>query len=235
MGWRSNLEAPTQYRIKICQSPQWKQHNCCRIGISVGNLAFEEEKLQALLSWAHGRFSQCLLYVADTLQRHNYVWKLGMSEEEAYQQALESGHQWLSRNQNTLEQYFCLPNISYWDKWRTSESFQSLHEQVTAICKCNSLIEAALDTDIANFLSRRSLNPLTKELAYQKCRDFLIEEVVVHTLMAREIRAAKLYPAKQLEILKVFRERITEDIPSGLDNEGYINFKFLRTKTNKDY
>jgi len=229
------LEISTQYRIKICQSPQWKQHNCCRIGISVGNLAFEEDKLQTLLSWAHGRFSQCLLYIADTLQRHNYVWKFGMSEEEAYQQALESGRQWLSRNKNTLEQYFSSQNISYWDRWRISESFQSLHKQVTAICQHNSLIESALDTDIANFLSRRSINSLSKELAYQKCRDFLIEEVVVHTLMARETRAAKLYPAKQLEILKVFRERLIENAPVGLENEDYINFKFLRAKINKSY
>ncbi|NEP14077.1 MAG: hypothetical protein F6K14_28510 [Symploca sp. SIO2C1] len=63
-----------------------------------------------------------------------------------------------------------------------------------------------------------------------QCRDFLIEEVVVHTLMAREIRAAKLYPAKQLEILKVFRKRLIEDVPVGLDNEDYIRFTFLRAK-----
>jgi len=110
-----------------------------------------------------------------------------------------------------------------------------LHKQVTAICQHSSLIESALDTDIANFLSRRSINSLSQELAYQKCRDFLIEEVVVHTLMARETRAAKLYPAKQLEILKVFRERLIENAPVGLENEDYINFKFLRAKINKSY
>lgn len=225
------MDEPINYRIKICQSPEWKQHDCCRIGISVGNLAFEGDKLQALLSWTHSRFNQRLLYVADTLQRHNDVWKLGMSEAEAFQKALDRGVQWLSRNQNILEQYFSLPNISYWENWRTSESFQSLHEKVTLISQGNSLIEAALHRDIENFLARHSLTPLrSKALAYQKCRDFLIEEVVVHTLMARERRAAKLYPAKQLETLKLFRKRLIEDIPVGLDNEDYIRFTFLRTK-----
>lgn len=163
------MEALTQYRIKICQSPQWKQHDCCRIGISVGNLAFEGDKLQALLTWTHSRFSQCLLYIADLLQRHNYVWQFGMSEKEAYQKALERGHQWLSRNKKILEKYLVLPEIRHWDHWRNSESFQSLHEQVIRISQGSSLIEDALQTDIENFLSRRSLNHQIKELAYQKC------------------------------------------------------------------
>ncbi|MDJ1182508.1 tRNA-dependent cyclodipeptide synthase [Roseofilum casamattae] len=219
------------YRIRICQSPQWKQHDCCRIGISVGNLSFEGNKLQALLSWTHSRFDRCLLYVADTLQRHNYVWQLEMSEQEAFQKALESGDRWLSRNQSILEQYFTLQNISYWENWRNSESFQSLHEQVTRISQGNAAIEAALHRDTENFLRRHNLtHPSSKALAYQKCRDFLIEEVVVHTLMARERRAAKLYPAKQLETLKVFRKRSIEDVPVGLDNEDYIRFTFLRAK-----
>lgn len=53
--------------------------------------------------------------------------------------------------------------------------------------------------------------------------------------MAQERRAAKLYPAKQLETLKVFRERLIEAIPAGLDNEDYIRFTFVRANTPKNF
>ena len=58
----------------------------CLLGVSVGQAYHEGEKFSAAIDLLNQTFSQCLILVCDSLQRHTLMLEhRAMSEEEAYQ------------------------------------------------------------------------------------------------------------------------------------------------------
>lgn len=222
----------TKYKVNIKGNPLWKDYDVCRIGISVGKNLFEGEKFLSCLSWVeqkylNGYFNSCIIQIADTLQRHNLIWREDVEPERARNLASEQGIQWYRRYQNIIEKLEIPCEILYWDFWLNHPDYQNLKSQFDDLYEDNLEFKDAVDTDVEAFVSRQHTD-IAIDFIRQYSREFLLEELACHTLMARSKRAAKLYPSVQLNCLRVVRNGLIDNAPQGLENEYYVRFFYSR-------
>lgn len=104
-----------QVRISNIESKANLQRAVCLLPISVGEPYHEKETLEETLKLIRGAgFAKCIIVVADTLQRHNFLidsiadstFSQSEAEARARTTAKEFGDEWLKRNQSCIDRYF---------------------------------------------------------------------------------------------------------------------------------
>lgn len=194
------------------------------MGVSLDSTNHRGEGLSAMVDWvnAHGQFDQVLIGLSDTLNRHNYARDRGLSLRDAYDLASRNGDNWLKMNRATLSRLnmpFDIKRWSYWQKEHTQiinenrSQFLNAYENDPAFC-------ASLDADIAAFLKRKSPAPDAKTIA--SCRNYLIEELAVYSVILAAYPATVIYPGKQLNCFAYLRDRQPDNLPKAIGQTGFI-------------
>ena len=219
----ANCSYPPQtgaYAVKVKNGAGWRDFDVARFQISVGQPYHEGEKLRSTLDWADHRFNSLVVCVNDTLQRFNYMFEDGMSEDEAFNHSLKLGYQWIERNRPLLES---LENVSCyrWEDWRKHQSYQASYDQVLSLYANNKEFREAIDQNVMDFWNRRqSRGGLSDHYRFDRfhihSRDYLLEETAAFSLMFEEQEAADIYPGTLLLPCTVFKGRNIEGAPLGL-------------------
>lgn len=194
------------------------------MGISLDSINHTGEALTAMVDWinAHGKFDQLLVGLSDTLNRHNYARDKGLSLRQAYDLAARKGDEWLASNSPILDGLKTPFEIKRWASWQETHA-ETLKENRRLFLNAyenDPAFRASLDSDIAAFLNRKSSAPDSKAIA--SCRDYLIEELAVYSVILAEYPATVVYPGKQLNCFAYLRDYQPENLPKAIGQTGFI-------------
>ena len=197
----------TEYRIRIQNSPGWKDFDTCMVSISMGHAYHEGDKLDALLLWAIQNHKTRVLNISDILHRHNIICA-GITETEASQQAYAMGNEWMRRNGDILKRR--LPHFQHihrWGEWLNHPDFEATRKGMLRYYQECPAFKNVVDADIERFSNRKEKQNEISDRDEVRARSFsyLIEELAAYVLIGRQYSANRIYPAKPLETFKYFR------------------------------
>ncbi len=212
------------YKIKISNSPGWQRFKATTLGISVLSPNWQEENFEAILNFAARNFQTIRLDVTDALYRHNHMAE-GRRPEEALALANADGALWLANHQDIIDECPIKPQIVRWAEWYSHPDFQDVLTGFHRAHEIDDGFREVVDRDARKFYQRKSIDPSLLELEHAK--NYLIEEVAVMTLQARELPSLKLYPGSELLCLKAVRNGKVPSAPKGLEREQFARVKFM--------
>jgi hypothetical protein len=207
------------------------------IGVSVGSLAFENDKFKQILRMASAAKS-VHIEVCDVLQRHTIkILHPSIDKDMLKFLAETNGKQWCDRNlpnaREILEEKLQSP-VGRWQTWLNHPEYQNKCAQVTGLCDTHKDWQKALKDSIQT-VKERMLKQMTDEpdkgndlrtffniapndpieanqsaiqLIEQQCRLYLIEETaIVMGLWGTKGYNSIIYPAKITPILRIAHEQ----------------------------
>ena len=211
------------YRVVVRNSPNWRNHKAATLGVSVPSLNWQGNKFESILQFAAEHCDLIRIDVTDALYRHHYLAE-GLNASDAMARANAMGALWLTQHQDTISKCVKQVQIIRWAEWynhsdyaETLAGFEQAYDQ-------NEILRAAVMQDVMEFHRRKNTVPTTAEV--KAGRDYLIEELAVITLQARELPSLKIYPGDELACFRFVRQGPREGIPSGLGNEQFAKIKF---------
>lgn len=184
------------YRIKPRDNFRKYGTQKCLIGISVGQEYHEGDKLQSMIDWAKERYDNVEILLADTLQKHNFIFLDGINEDMALEKSLKNGDEWIKRNNRALGNL----KINRWDELYKEARNEGLIVSVHDTYKKNDEFADEIDNTIRKFFERNSLNrkdlynKKSFELFYETSKDYLLEETAVDSYINLFIKAPVIYP-----------------------------------------
>lgn len=218
------------YTIKATGG-DWQSYDTVRLEISVGYPYHEGDKLKSTLEWASTRFEKTVVLVNDTLQRYNFMFEDGLSEEDAFARAQHEGTKWIARYSKELATTGA--DIYRWEDWRHHPDYRHDSRLARRIYHSNKLFNQALNSAIEETWQRRvgihpAYRPSRKAEFFTLSRKYLIEETGVFSLIFRTIPGISAYPGSFHEMWAMFLNSNDPDIPPGLRDAHYIRLKFRK-------
>lgn len=183
--------------------------------VSVGKENFEEDALEAAVNMINQEFKGCCIAVADTLQRFNIATETDMTADEAYNESLKRGDDWLSRYKDFFDEAFDIPyEILRWDTLITHPKFQEKESHFTSVFERESLFLTAMNESIEEYgkrvEKRLDQNQIAEGMENHKknCHSYLQEECIAISLLPEAIKligadtpATIVYPGRPTAIL----------------------------------
>jgi hypothetical protein len=219
--------------------------------VSVGKENFEGESINAAVNMINDEFKECVIVIADTLQRYNIATEKEISLQQAYDESLVKGDEWLARHESCFKNNFKIPyKIIRWDSFITDPDFQEREKNFLSIIETNSILAQAMDKsteEYGNRLQNRfDENHYNQIVARHKqnCFSYLKEECVAITLFPKKIGfvdkiapSTIVYPGKSTAILTENREIfIKEQFDDMLKQYGdFLNWLPYRFNKVKDF
>lgn len=195
------------------------KHSQCALTISVGQKAHEEEMLAATVELVNTRFSSCIIFLDDTLQRHTMALNTNKSAEDFYEMSFKEGDLWLQRNKKYYSKLTILKDIIRWNTWLNHPSFNKEKEKVTLLIKEDPFYRSIFQETVNKFLSRYCSRLHTQlylnlEKARQHCLDYLIEECAALCLRLESTCHFEIYPSRRnLAMAETYKRFILPKYP----------------------
>jgi tRNA-dependent cyclodipeptide synthase len=211
------------YKIIIRNSPGWRTFEACTLGVSVTSPNWQDEHFASILGFAAEHFKTIRIDVTDLLYRHNFMAE-GLPPDEAKARAEALGALWLARHQAIIDACPVNPDVIRWGRWYDHAEFRETLEGFNRAYDASPVLRQTIESDVAGFFRRQGREPTPN--ARQHSRDYLIEELAVITLQARELSSLKLYPGEELQCLSVVRRGTIAEAPRGLEHEQFAKVRF---------
>ncbi len=148
--------------------------------VSVGQAYHEKGKFLATIELVNKYpFSRCDIVMADTLQRHNHIGRLG--EEKALSYSLKAGDAWLLRSAYALSKHRLPHSIIRWDEFLQHQDYSEFKKQIDKAFNENEEYKNAIYTNVHTYTDRLKLiNPFTdSDELFGHGLNYLIEECPV--------------------------------------------------------
>jgi tRNA-dependent cyclodipeptide synthase len=213
----------SKYKIIIRNSPGWRSFDACTLGVSVTSPNWQHDHFASILDFAAEHFKSIRIDVTDLLYRHNFMAE-GLPPALATARAGELGADWLERHRMLIEACPMKPDVIRWGQWYENPDYASLLDSFQTAYADSQIFQDAVEADVDGFFRRQGREPTPAER--QHSRDYLIEEVAVLSLQARDRRSIKLYPGDELACLNVVRRGLVEGAPRGLEHEQFAKVRF---------
>ncbi len=211
------------HRIIVRKSPGWQAFDACTLGVSIMNPNWQGEYFGSILDFAAANFRTIRIDVTDALYRHNFMAQ-GLSRSDAEASAAELGASWISRHNSIIGASPVTPDVIRWAHWYGHPDYQNVFDDFQAAAATCRVFRDAIDKDVDAFFRRQGRDPTVTERQYS--RDFLVEEVAVITLQAREQPGLRIYPGNELLCLNVVRGGLVPAAPRGLEREQFAKVSF---------
>lgn len=220
------------YKIVVNKSQGWNTHglDACSLDISMGNPNLTGQKFLALALWANERFQKCIVNLGDTLNRHNLP-EYASSPFLATQLARKMGDEWLKQNDYALKCFTVPFAVERWDHWLGHPEFAHIHETLKGHYQKDVFFRSAIDSDILTFMRRNQTTPHRTHIREDQCRSYLLEELAVYILKARENRLAQIYPASPLDSIRYLASSRTPEALRGYERTVYIRVDFKKRRS----
>ena len=183
--------------------------------VSVGKENFEGEKLKAAIKMINQEFQGCCIAIADTLQRYNIATEKQISAQEAYDESLAKGDQWLEKYESYFANTLNIPyEIIRWDSLISIPDFARKEKKFSDTIESNSELRQAMESSIGEYgerLQKRLGEEQFKQILLQHekhCFSYLQEECIAISFLPQQIKLADkytpstiIYPGKSTAIL----------------------------------
>jgi hypothetical protein len=197
--------------------------------ISVGKDYHEGNKLSATIDKINATgFGECVIAVADTLQRHNYADGCANSN---YQRSLDRGDTWLKQNEPTLSKLSMQREIVRWDELLRRVDYSQYYHMITNEYYSNHEYRNAINDTIGVFAERNGLVPGTHEheAAFYRSLFYILEECpIIMPMWARDGIDFILYPKQMTAAMSKTRELFVQN--DGDERANWLAIK-LRKKS----
>jgi tRNA-dependent cyclodipeptide synthase len=211
------------YKVIVRNSPGWRDFPACTLGVSVNSPNWQDEKFASILEFAAANFETIRIDVTDALYRHNFMAE-GVPNEQALHRANALGALWLARHQDLLTDHAEKIQIVRWAEWYSRPEFQSTLAAFHRAYDINPDLRQAVQEDVHEFFRRQGRLPSLAQQEHSK--NYLIEEMAVNCLQARELSSVKIYPGDELQCLKLVRSGAIKEAPRGMEHEQFAKIKF---------
>lgn len=200
--------------------------NCC-LGVSVGQMYHEGEKLEASLNLINANFAQCTIVVCDTLQRHTLLDD-SLSAEEKYAVAKEKGGAWLERNYQRIAKLTIPYQIKRWDNWLQQPRYYIDLALVKAALQHEPKIKHGFAKTVDIFVNRLLKRDANIDVmqARENSMNYLLEEATIAMLMWQQ--EAFNYIAYPGEISSAFASIYDKYVNPEDQLVQWLNIKFKR-------
>lgn len=223
----------TDYKVSAASrhtDKRWKSKTIAEVGISYGQPFHEGRKFDSLLHWTARKFDKVFITLSDTLYRHNYEAE-GHCPKVALNIARTYGDMWLARNKKFLNKYDKEQlSIIRWDTFRYHADFDNLYDDLMRFRLEDKGFQAAIAQDTQDYLHRNkdTIKGDDSFLHHRKSLDYVMEEIVVYTLIGREMKSARIYPGQDLESFKYMRQPHIPAHLKGLNQSPHVHLSFQR-------
>jgi tRNA-dependent cyclodipeptide synthase len=214
------------YKVSVCKSPGWRSVEACTLGVSVTSPNWQDERFASILAFAAAHFKTIRIDVTDLLYRHNFMAE-GQPPGDAEARARALGTSWLERHQAVINDCPVKPDVIRWGQWYEQPDYPTVLDSFQSAYRTSRVFRDAVENDVDRFVRRLGRESMPTER--QHSRDFLIEEVAVLTLQARELPGLRIYPGDQLACMDVVSRGLVPDAPRGLEREQFAEVN-LRTR-----
>jgi tRNA-dependent cyclodipeptide synthase len=211
------------YKIIVRNSPGWRSFEACTLGVSVTSPNWQDEHFASILDFAAAHFKTIRIDVTDLLYRHNFMAE-GLPPHEAETRANALGTSWLARHQEFIDACPVKPEVIRWGHWYDHPDYPEVFDGVSRAYATTAVLREAIESDVSGFFRRLGREPT--EIERQSGRDYLVEEVAVMILQARELPGLRIYPGEQLACLDVVRRGLVPEAPRGLEQEQFARVRF---------
>jgi tRNA-dependent cyclodipeptide synthase len=215
------------YKIEVRNSDGWRNHKVATLGVSVPSTNWQGDKLASILDFCATNFNFVRIDVTDALYRHSFMAS-GMSPEQALAVANAKGALWLTDHQDIIDDCPIKHEIIRWAEWYKHPAFAETLEKYRYAHGVSNILRETVHDDVMGFYRRKQCEPSLLELEHGK--NFLLEELAVLTLQARELPGLRIYPGDELFCLNVVRTGQVPEAPAGVELEQFVKIKFKKRK-----
>jgi tRNA-dependent cyclodipeptide synthase len=216
----------SKHKITVRNSPGWRNFHICTLGVSVPSSNWQDDHFASILGFAAANFTTIRIDVTDRLYRHNFMAR-GLSPAEAEARADALGEEWIKRHRRIIDGSPVKPDVIRWKQWHEHPNYATVLEGFQYAAAVNSTLNSAIENDVDMFCRRQ--NETMTATGRQHSRDFLIEELAVMTLQARELPHLRMYPGEQLDCVHAVRTGLIPEAPRGLEREQFARLD-IRTR-----
>lgn len=153
-----------------------------RLPVSMNSAAHEGAGFEKICSWVDTHFKDVTIIIADTLQAHNMAGNRLA--------ARQMGDQWLTRNQDALNQ-ISHAIITRWDDWLEKPEYNVARQRVERLYKEDARFKSEIDSGVARFVGKHANDGLRDQFAIAS-KALLLEEAAV--ILADPREAVEFYP-----------------------------------------
>jgi len=202
----------------------------CALPISIGQSYHEGEKFLSTVYLINKNFKQCIIFVADLLQRFTLqIVSPQLTEEQAYQRSIQNGQEWIDRNQNHLNTMTIPFRVIFWSQLLEQPEFYSLKKRVDHLYEHNESFKNTLD-GIAETYIKRQTNTIHSNEESSRIKqlviDYIKEECAVEPLRNKESFDFTIYPSQTpLSFLIALYENLLPDQTNAPNRFITIRFK----------
>ena len=213
----------SRYKVIVRHSPNWRAFKACTLGVSVTSPNWQDDKFAAIMEFAAENFDVIRIDVTDALYRHNFM-AAGEKPDVALAKANAFGSLWLAQHAEIIAESPVKPQIIRWAEWYSRPDYQDVLTAFQRAHELNPTLRDAVHEDVMGFYRRKEQAPTLAE--QERGKDYLIEELAVMTLQARELASLKVYPGDELNCLRVVRAGLVDEAPKGIEREQFAKVKF---------
>ncbi len=200
------------------------------VGVSMGSLNHIGEAFSATVSCINETdMKRGILDVSDALRRYSLN---GLSEEDAYEEAVLQGKKWVVENTEAVQKFRVPVDVVHWKTWLEDDRFCDYLAQFTRAYKHSNALREAVHEDIRNFYTRRGRQDSIDSEYHDKSVRFYLEELAVMSIQFSDEPAAQIYAGKQLNCLKVVRDGLVSKVPKGLQNSDFFRVNIYDLPSN---
>ena len=215
------------YKVSICKSSGWRGFEACTLGVSVTSPNWQDERFASILAFAAINFKTIRIDVTDLLYRAEFMAE-GMPPRDAEAHANALGTSWLERHQPLIEACPVRPDIIRWGTWYGHPDYASTLEQVQHAYDNSPVLRAAVQSDVEVFFRLRGREPTNIECEHS--RNFLLEEMAVLTLQARDRSGRQNIPRRPAGLYVCSQPGPVPEAPGGLEREQFAQVN-LRSRS----
>lgn len=196
--------SPSRYKAKVdgvfpaANRDSFADEAVCFLGVSLGNQSFTEPKFKALVDWVAKRFDKCQVLIGDSIYRITLGFDSGLSDDEAYANAIAAGDQFVDEHASFLP----VPGSSRSFQFvRCSEiqkrpSYSEYFKQISDAFDTNADFSASVNYFSENY-HRRALEKISEEeknIRIARSNQYFIEEFAIFSCLVEDGCTVMVYP-----------------------------------------
>lgn len=209
----------TRYRAKIdsCHPANAREiladHSSCFLGVSLENLSFSDGKFLSMVEWIDRRCERCLILIGDSIHRKTLQIRTGISENEAFGQALELGRRFQERAQTLLgsTSLKCQFEFGSCSDIQSTPSYAVYRETMRAEFDINQAFRDSVAQFSESYIEKKGGGAchLHRDILVQLSVEYFLEELAIFACLLNRGFPVMVYPGSFSSLETIVEGRIS--------------------------
>ena len=209
-------------------APIWQQGAYMPISVNNNRIA-NQDSLKEILELIFNNCDSFTAVLGGYLHRHNLQMLIGLPEEQAKSKGLEIEESLIQHVSKVASELNKSKNIRFVpsSKFYHYNEFKPRFEELLSIYHVHKGFFRIMEDTVDSFLLRNITNLSISEIKSRElCKNYLLEEIVIFELLAKEGYKLNIYPGQQLPVIKEIVNGTLKGISTILESISLIEIKF---------